>query len=228
MITMSLTLSLVPDFMRHEDHRRLRTPHYAPHFGISIAMTTPLVLVAVPAHSIPEAELIPTCRKLIQYDGDWLFLTSTKSIVALQLNNHNNPLSATNSLVHETVSPFTPNYATMTLEPSIGFISRSGQTIPSEVHTTIVKYRCISGSRPEVIDLCRDLFDYNELEELDVYSLAMLTSVENKDEFVILERYEDAEAEKRHLVSERCVKCLKEIRGMIAGNESINYRILDV
>lgn len=191
-------------------------------------MTTPVILLSVPLTAVPVSELLPTCRKLLQYDGDWLFLTSHTSLVALQLNNHNNPLSATKSLIRDTLSPFTSDYSETMLDPSIGFVSRSGQNIPSDAYTTIVKYRTTPGSRPTVVDLCRDLFEFAEREEMDVYSLAIMNSNDDEDEFVILERYQDAEAEKRHLASERCVKCLAEIKGMIAGHESQSYHILDV
>jgi quinol monooxygenase YgiN len=191
-------------------------------------MTTPLLLLTVPLSLIPTADLIPTCRKLTQYDGDWLFLKSKTSLVALQLHNHNNPVSATKELLHETISPFASDYSVMTLEPSIGFLSRSGQTIPPDAYTTIVKYRTTPGARGRVIDLCRDLFAFAEREELDVYSLAILNSLDDEDEFVILERYQDVDSEKRHLTSDKCVKCLAEIKGMIAGHESTNFDILDV
>jgi quinol monooxygenase YgiN len=61
-----------------------------------------------------------------------------------------------------------------------------------------------------------------------VYSLAMMAFVEEEDGFVILERYKDREAERRHLESERCVLCLERIREFIVGHESISYTVVDV
>lgn len=78
------------------------------------------------------------------------------------------------------------------------------------------------------MDDCRDLFAFAEKEEMDVYSLAIMNNVNDDDEFVILERYHDKKAEKRHLDSERCVACLKKIKGLIVGHDSRSYNILDV
>lgn len=63
---------------------------------------------------------------------------------------------------------------------------------------------------------------------MDVYSLAIMTEVEDEDGFVILERYENKDAEKRHLESERCVTCLEKIREFIVGHDSRSYSIVDV
>lgn len=194
-----------------------------------LMLTPPLLLVSSPLPSIPTPELISTCRKLTQYDGDWLFLISpnSKQLVGLQLNNHNAPLSQTRTLVEETLEAFS-DLTLIPIEPSLGFIQRSGQTIPLSAQTTIVSYRCAPGKRGEVSDLCKDLFEYAEKEEMDVYSLAILNKVEDEDEFVILERYVDAAAEKRHLESEKCVECLGKIKDMIVGHVSQSYEILDV
>jgi len=78
------------------------------------------------------------------------------------------------------------------------------------------------------VDDCRDLFAFAEKEELDVYSLAIMNNVNNDDEFVILERYEDENAERRHMESERLVACLEKIKDFIAERDSRNYTILDV
>ena len=78
------------------------------------------------------------------------------------------------------------------------------------------------------MDDCRDLFAFAEKEELDVYSLAIMNNVNNDDEFVILERYEDESAERRHMESERLVACLEKIKDFIAERDSRNYTILDV
>jgi len=114
------------------------------------------------------------------------------------------------------------------LEPALGFIQRSNQTIPISAKTTIVRYRTSPGDRGKVVDFCRDLFRFAEEEEMDVYTLAIMNDIGREDEFVILERYESAEAETRHLESERCVKCLGEIKSMILGHDSVGYEILDV
>ena len=63
---------------------------------------------------------------------------------------------------------------------------------------------------------------------MEVYSLAIMTIVEDEDGFVILERYKDQEAERTHLESERCVKCLEKIREFTVGHDSKNYTIVDV
>jgi quinol monooxygenase YgiN len=190
-------------------------------------LTPPLLLMISPLPSIPSPDLISTCRKLTQNDGDWLFLTSRAELLAIQLNNHNAPLIQTKSLVEETLQSFS-DLTLIPIEPSIGFIQRSGQTIPISAQATIVTYRCAKGKRKEVIDLCRDLFEFSEREEMDVYSLALMSKVEEEDEFVILERYVDAAAEKRHLGSEKCAECLDKIEDMIKGHDGRNYGILDV
>jgi quinol monooxygenase YgiN len=190
-------------------------------------LTPPLILLRCPLPAIPSPELISTCRKLAQNDGDWLFLTSPKELLAIQLNNHNVPLNQAKSLVEETLRSFS-NLIFIPIEPSIGFIQRSSQTIPLSAQTTVVTYRCAVGKREEVISLCKDLFEFAEREEMDVYSLALMTKVEEEDEFVILERYVDAVAEKRHLESQKCVECLGNIKDMIVGHDSRSYEILDV
>ena len=101
------------------------------------------------------------------------------------------------------------------VEPKLGFIQRSGQSIPNNAHTTVVRYRTSPGDLGSVIDACRDLFNYTEQAEMDVYSLAIMNIVESEDEFIILERNESMEAEQRHLDSAKCVARLKEIKGMI-------------
>jgi quinol monooxygenase YgiN len=190
-------------------------------------LTPPLLLVISDLPSTPTPDLISTSRKVTQYDGDWLFLTSPKQFVGLQLNNHNAPISQTKTLVEDTLESFS-DLTLIPIEPSLGFIQRSGQAIPITAQTTVVSYRCAPGKRGEVLDLCKDLFEYAEKEEMDVYSLAILNKVEEDDEFVILERYLDAAAEKRHLESEKCVECLGKIRDMIVGHVSRSYEILDV
>jgi len=63
---------------------------------------------------------------------------------------------------------------------------------------------------------------------MDVFSLAIMAKVEDEDGFVILERYQDKEAERRHLESERCALCLERIREFIVGHDSKSYGIVDV
>jgi quinol monooxygenase YgiN len=114
------------------------------------------------------------------------------------------------------------------LEPMLGFIQRSNQTIPASAQTTIVRYKTAPGDRSKVIDSCRDLFRFAEEEEMDVYSLAIMNDVGQEDEFLILERYESVEAAKRHMEGERVVQCLREVKGMILEHESVGYEVLDV
>lgn len=148
------------------------------------------------------------------------------------------PISQTKSLVTEIFTEilsedsivFTP------VEGSLGFIERSGQDTPLNAYTTVVRYRISSSGaggnrgsdREVVIDKCRDLFRFVEMEERDVYSLAIMNNMERDDEFIILERYKDRDTERLHLESPKCVTCLKEIKGMIVGHDSRSYQILDV
>src|SRR5579859_388690 len=187
--------------------------------------TPPLLIVSSPLP--PSEDLLPTCRKLILFDGDWLFLInpSLNELLCFQLNNHSNPLSHTATLLSETL----PSITSLTpVFPALGFIQRSSQTIPVTAHTTVVTYTTSPGKRNRVIEECSDLFRFAEESEMDVYSLAIMTIVEDEDGFVILERYKDQEAEQTHLQSERCVKCLERIREFIVGHDSKNYTIVDV
>jgi quinol monooxygenase YgiN len=95
------------------------------------------------------------------------------------------------------------------LVPTLGFIQQPNQTIPSDVVYTIVKYKT-SGDREKVVDLCFELFRFMEEIEFYVYSLAIMNDVDRGDEFVVLERYLDKEAEEKHLGGEMCQACLKE------------------
>ena len=97
-----------------------------------------------------------------------------------------------------------------------------------DAHTTVVKYTTSPGKRSWVIDECRELFKFTEEREFDVFSLAIFMEVEGEEGFIILERYVDMEAERKHLESERCVKCLERIKEFITGHESVSYRIVDV
>ena len=130
-------------------------------------------------------------------------------LLSIQLNNHSVPISQTKSLVTEIFTEilseesmvFTP------VEGSLGFIERSGQDIPLNAYTTVVRYRTSSSGaggnggsdRGVVIDKCRDLFKFAEMEERNVYSLAIMNNVEKDDEFIILERYKDRDTERLHL-----------------------------
>ena len=187
----------------------------------------PLLLVTAPLPSLSQSELISTCRKLILNDGDWVFMTSDIEFLALQLNNHSQALSATQSLVDETFDNI-PSKATTPVEPSLGFVQRAGQTIPITAQTTVVRYKTSPGDRGAVLDACVNLFAYAEKEEMDVYSLAIMNLVESEDEFIIFERYADKEAEQRHLDSPRCVECLTVIKGMIIGHDSRSYKVVDI
>ena len=187
----------------------------------------PLLLVSAPLPSLSQSELISTCRKLILNDGDWVFMTSDTQFLALQLNNHSQPLSVTQSLVDETFDNI-PSKATTPVEPSLGFVQRAGQTIPITAQTTVVRYKSSPGDRGAVLDACVNLFAYAEKEEMDVYSLAIMNLVESEDEFIIFERYADKEAEQRHLASPRCVECLTVIKGMIIGHDSRSYNVIDI
>jgi quinol monooxygenase YgiN len=144
------------------------------------------------------------------------------------LNNHGASVSQTKSIVEETLSSVCPSIEFKVLEPTLGFIQRSNQTIPISAKTTIVRYKTTPGDRGKVIDSCGELFRFAEEEEMDVYSLAIMNDVGLDDEFVILERYESAEAEQRHFESDRVVQCLGEVKGMILEHESVGYEILDV
>jgi quinol monooxygenase YgiN len=187
-----------------------------------MSSTIPLLLITTP---LPP-EVLPTCRKLIESSrSDWLFLTSSTTLILFQLNTHGNPVTQTELLVAETFPVMTER---MLVEPTLGFIQRAGQTVPMNAVTTIVKYRCSDGDRGKVIDSCRGLFEFAEKEELDVFTLAIMINVEDEDSFVILERYKDAEAERTHLASPRCVEVLKEIKGMIVSHDSRSFDILDV
>jgi quinol monooxygenase YgiN len=184
--------------------------------------TIPLLLITAPLPS----DLLPTCRKFSEAEkSDWLFLTSSNSLVVFQLNTYGNPVSQTKLLVEETFSVLDE---IKLLEPALGFIQRDGQSVPLNAYTTVVRYRTSPGDRRMVIDECRKLFEFAEANELDVYTLAIMTNVEDEDEFVILERYKDLEAEKTHLDSPKCVECLGRIKKMIVGHDSRNYEILDV
>ena len=189
--------------------------------------TPPLLLVTAPLPSLPESELISTCRKLILNDGDWVFMTSDTEFLALQLNSHSQPVSATQSLINETFDTISSKTVTP-VDPSLGFVQRSGQTIPITTQTTVVRYKTSPGGRGAVLDACVNLFAYAEKEEMDVYSLAIMNLVESEDEFIIFERYADKEAEQRHLASPRCVECLTVIKGRIIGHDSRSYKVLDI
>jgi quinol monooxygenase YgiN len=192
-------------------------------------MTSNLLLfISAPRPPTSEAELIATCRKLVKNDYDWLFLTSSHEFVALQLNNHSLPPSQSEALFHESFDSLIPEPIITIVEPTLGHVQRSGQKIPLHAHTTVVSYRTSPGDRGTVIDDCRELFKFAEESELDVYSLAIMNDISSEDRFVILERYESKQAEQRHLDSERCVACLKKIKGLITGHDSRSYKILDV
>jgi quinol monooxygenase YgiN len=188
----------------------------------------PLVIASSALPQVSQSELIAECRKLLHNDGDWLFLTSSTEFLAFQLYTHNLPISATEALFQEIFHPILPHISFQHVEPTLGFVQRPDQKIPVDAYTTIVKYRITPGKRAQVVDDCRDLFAFAEKEELDVYSLAIMNNVNNDDEFVILERYEDESAERRHMESERLVACLEKIKDFIAERDSRNYTILDV
>src|SRR5271170_6412548 len=170
----------------------------------------PLLLVTAPLPSLSQSELVSTCRKLILNDGDWVFMTSDTQFLALQLNNHSQALSATQSLLDETLDGI-PSKATTPVEPSLGFVQRAGQTIPITAQTTVVRYKTSPGDRGAVLDACVNLFAYAEKEEMDVYSLAIMNLVESEDEFIIFERYADKEAEQRHLENNKLVLALDQV-----------------
>ena len=192
--------------------------------------TSPLVLASAPLPLLPQTELIGLCRKLlIESNNPWLFLSSPTEFVVLQMPPKNpTPLSQSQSIIQEVLSPFIPHIKLTTVEPTLGHLQRHGQNIPVAAHTTIVRYHTTPGNRSKVVDECRELFTYVKENEMDVYSLCIMLNLEKEDEFISLERYKSREAEKEHLDSEKRLDCLKRIQGMIVGQDSRSCVILEV
>jgi quinol monooxygenase YgiN len=194
-------------------------------------MATPLILVTTRLPPIARTELISTCRALIQKTtGDWLFLTCPTEFLSLQFSSRSNlGLSGTKPLVHDILAPLVPSLTVTALMPSMGFSQLPNQDIPVAAHTTVARYRVSAGNRAKVISDLRDLFEFAASEEEDdVYGLTIMNNEEDVDKFIILERFVDEEAEKRHLGSEEYEACHNAINGMIVSHDRQSYQTLDV